>query len=111
MSNVVHQRCRNHGLREAVARCVECRRYFCRECIVEHEDRILCAGCLSLLLEPKADRKWRVGGLAQAGQFFAGLVILWIAFYTIGRALLQVPSEFHAQSLWRASPVETLDEE
>ena len=43
MEDLVHQRCFNHMLREAVACCPECRRYFCRECVTEHEDKVLCA--------------------------------------------------------------------
>ena len=32
MNDLLYQRCFNHVLREAVARCPECLRYFCREC-------------------------------------------------------------------------------
>ena len=44
--NLSQQRCFNHTSREAVARCPECGRFFCRECITEHDDRVLCAVCL-----------------------------------------------------------------
>ena len=43
---LAHQRCFNHATREAVARCPECHHFFCRECITEHDDRVLCTGCL-----------------------------------------------------------------
>jgi hypothetical protein len=43
MQDITQQRCLNHMLREAVARCPECSRFFCRECITEHEDKVLCA--------------------------------------------------------------------
>ncbi|MCI0613826.1 rhomboid family protein, partial [bacterium] len=37
------QRCFFHSQREAVVRCPECGRYYCRECVTEHLDRLLCA--------------------------------------------------------------------
>ena len=52
MDDLLHQRCFNHMLREAVACCPECRRYFCRECVTEHEDKVLCAACLGHKVDP-----------------------------------------------------------
>ena len=49
MQNLAHQRCFNHAVREAVARCPECGQCFCRECITEHDDRVVCAACLKKL--------------------------------------------------------------
>jgi hypothetical protein len=46
MTAVAHQRCLHHHEREAVARCPECGHYFCRECITEHDERVICASCL-----------------------------------------------------------------
>ena len=46
MSALAHQRCFHHSLREAVARCPECRQFYCRECVTEHDDRMFCAACL-----------------------------------------------------------------
>ena len=48
-SNLTFQRCFNHAAREAVARCPACGHYFCRECITEHDDRVICAACLRKL--------------------------------------------------------------
>jgi hypothetical protein len=95
------QRCHNHRSREAAARCPQCGRFFCRECVTEHEDRVLCSGCLT-----RAARAGRGLGaplmwLAAAGQYALGTLILWAAFYQLGCWLLSLPSDFHEGSLWR----------
>ena len=43
----LQQRCWNHEAREAACRCPACGRSYCRECVSEHEGRLLCAACLS----------------------------------------------------------------
>lgn len=100
MSTLAHQRCRNHAQREAVARCPECRRYFCRECITEHEDRVVCSSCLANLAGGRTRKRSRIGGVLQLGQFTAGLFLLWLSFYILGRLLLNIPSEFHEETYW-----------
>ncbi|NUM52585.1 MAG: rhomboid family protein [Candidatus Hydrogenedentes bacterium] len=110
MSTLAHQRCRNHAQREAVARCPECRRYFCRECVTEHEDRVVCSSCLVKLAGGDAEKKWRISGVVQFGQFAAGLFLLWICFYVMGRLLLNIPSEFHDESFWAADTLTLGDE-
>ncbi len=89
------QRCFNHARREAVARCPECRRYFCRECITEHDDRVFCASCLKLsTAKPEKDtRRWR--RVARVGQALFSFLMLWFFFFLMGRALLHLPSTFH----------------
>ena len=101
----LHQRqCLNHSVREAVARCPECGHFFCRECIVEHEDRVICAACLRKLLRPKAGRghslvKW----LARFTALGLSLMIGWLAFYWTGRILLNIPTRFHDGTVWQTS--------
>jgi uncharacterized paraquat-inducible protein A len=102
MSAIAHQRCWNHAQREAVARCPECRHYFCRECVVEHEERVLCASCLRLLADDTRDPGGRLAVVTRSVLFVAGLLILWTFFYLVGRGLITVPSEFHEISLWAA---------
>ena len=101
MSGIAEQRCRNHAQREAVARCPECLRYFCRECVTEHDDRVVCSSCLAKLAGREGKRRWRISGIVQAGQFAAGLFMLWCCFYLLGRLLLNVPSDFHEQTVWK----------
>ena len=92
------ERCFNHARREAVARCPECGRYFCRECVSEYEDRLLCAYCLKKLGVRLPGRGARTG-LVRAAQVLIGFVLLWSAFYLLGRLLLTIPSSFHIRQV------------
>ena len=103
---LAHQRCFNHGDREAVARGPECRQYFCRECVTEHEDRVLCAGCLARLTGQGDKRVRRLGALWRAAQFAAAVLVVWLVFYGLGQGLLALPSSFHEGVLWQADPFE-----
>jgi hypothetical protein len=80
MQDLTHQRCYHHQFREAVARCPECGRFFCRECITEHADKVLCASCLGKTLGPDGERLNRFQWLFRLGHFFLGLMILYIFF-------------------------------
>ncbi len=100
MSTLAQQRCLNHALREAVARCPECRRFYCRECVTEHEDRMICASCLRKLADEKSTGTKRLFAVWRGAQFFVCLVLLWVFFFLMGQALLNVPSTTHFNSLW-----------
>lgn len=95
MGSLSLTRCFNHGQREAVARCPSCRRHYCRECVTEHEHRLLCASCIEALTSSSqtAERK-RLPFLPMA-QLCAAVFVLWVSFYAVGQALLLIPSEFH----------------
>jgi hypothetical protein len=95
------RRCANHRYREAVARCPECTRFFCRECVTEHEDRLLCASCLRKQIHTQKDKSRPFIFLVRAFQMFVGILLLWIFFYYIGQALLLMPDEFHEGTLWQ----------
>jgi hypothetical protein len=88
------ERCFNHASREAVARCPECSRTFCRECISEHEGRVICASCLKRI-STKAVKGRRFTLLVPFIQVFMGVLLLWSSFYLLGKALLTIPSSFH----------------
>ncbi|MFN7973159.1 MAG: rhomboid family protein [Acidobacteriota bacterium] len=93
-------RCHLHGEREAAARCPECRRFYCRECVVEHHGRVLCAACVAKL-SGSASKTRRVA-LARARRLVAlalGFAIAWSSFYALGRALSLIPSKSH-ERLW-----------
>ena len=94
------QRCFNHQQREAAARCLECGRFFCRECITEHEDRLLCSNCLRETATSTKTKLAFLFGPIRFFQFFCGLVILWFVFYYLGDLLLELPSSFHEGKLW-----------
>ena len=100
MEDLLHQRCCNHMLREAVARCPQCRRYFCRECVTEHEDRVLCATCLSANANAESSDQSRLGGMLRLMHFLIGTMVLWMFFYYLGQILLSLPSAFHEGTLW-----------
>ncbi|MEJ2731060.1 MAG: rhomboid family protein [Deltaproteobacteria bacterium] len=100
MENLLHQRCSNHMLREAVARCPECRRYFCRECVTEHDDKVLCADCLENKMIPKTAGLARFNTLFRIFHFLLGTILLWIFFYYLGQILLSLPTAFHEGTLW-----------
>ncbi len=94
------QRCLNHEQREAVARCPECKRYFCRECIAEHEDRVLCASCLRKLQAPEDTKKRPLRLLFRTIQLLCSVLLLWLFFYYMGEVLLLIPTTFHEGTFW-----------
>jgi len=106
MNEIASQRCFNHTAREAAARCPECGRFFCRECVTEHEDRVICATCLRKLAAGRERRGPRFEGLVFLFRLAAGIMVLWLTFYCIGQFLLRLPSSFHEGALWRETPWE-----
>jgi uncharacterized paraquat-inducible protein A len=94
------KRCENHPQREASARCPECGRFFCRECITEHDDRVLCASCLAKLSikETKGTVLWN--WLPRLALAFTAVVLVFFALFLIGNLLVSVPSHFHAKGGW-----------
>ncbi|PIE35601.1 rhomboid family protein [candidate division KSB3 bacterium] len=99
-NTLVRQRCYNHASREAVARCPECQRFFCRECVSEHDDRLLCAACLSKLAKPSFSKRFYLTGLLKVIPVMLGFLCLWWFFYLVGQILLAIPAEFHEGALW-----------
>ncbi|MCP4347351.1 MAG: rhomboid family protein [Desulfobacterales bacterium] len=100
MQTLTQQKCFNHHMREAAARCPECGRNFCRECVTEHKGRVLCASCINSLLAPSKEKKARFNRLKQIFLFLAGITVTWLFFYYLGRILLSLPSSFHEGTLW-----------
>ena len=99
---LLHQRCWNHDYREAVCRCPACQRHFCRECVTEHEDRLICAGCLKKLAKATTRRRFRFANLAGIGQCLLGVLTAWLFFYFLGHSLLAIPDSFHEGTLWKS---------
>jgi hypothetical protein len=112
MAALTLQRCLHHADREAVARCPECGRFFCRECITEHDERIICASCLAKLsrvtVEPRR-RTWWVGGILPVGRAAVGAVAAWFFFYLLGHFLLTIPTKFHTD-FWKQDFFQTDDD-
>ncbi len=102
MDTLASQRCFNHHEREAVARCPQCSRFFCRECVTEHDDIMLCASCIKAIVKPSLTKRLYFSGIFRAGQFIVGFFIAWIFFYYLGEILIGIPSSFHEGSVWQA---------
>jgi hypothetical protein len=103
MQNLLHQRCFNHAMREAVARCPECGRFFCRECVTEHDDRVVCSACLKKLARGPLARRPALVRVFRFAQCVAGLIIAWFFFFLIGEALLKIPASVHEGTLWQVN--------
>ena len=90
MASLALQRCLNHDLREAVCRCPSCHSFFCRECVVLFESRLLCANCLtaaSAMPELQdSHTRFSVGGAVLVA---LGLLAAWLLFYLGGWIILQ----------------------
>src|SRR5215471_16321453 len=100
MQTLTHQRCFNHAGREAVARCPECKQFFCRECITEHDDRVVCAACLKKLAGVPLTKRPAFVGLVRFTQCVLSILIAWFFFFLIGEGLLALPDAFHEGTLW-----------
>jgi hypothetical protein len=107
-ARIALEKCWNHGLREAVARCPECGHPYCRECVVEHDDRVICAGCLAKLTAPSVPRR-RVTAtpILRGAGALVGLFVAWFIFFSVGRMLLSVPAKYHADTLWKRAMAES----
>lgn len=94
-ASLVHQRCANHAARQAVSRCPGCRAYYCRECVTDHDGRLLCRRCLDAQagVAARGGRWWaRLRWTAGAS---AGALFTWAVFYYAGSLLANLPSQFH----------------
>jgi len=88
MSAAIGQQCWNHETREAVCRCPECGRSFCRECVTEHEARLLCAACLAKSVAPAAARRGGMRRIAPAGMLLAAILTAWIFYFAVGQTVI-----------------------
>ena len=110
MAVLVTQRCLHHPLREAVARCPECGQFYCRECITEHDDRVLCASCLQRLAAKKTAPHRRLAPLLRVVAAGFGLLVAWVFFFIVGRVLVNIPAEYHEGTVWQRGLEELQDQ-
>jgi hypothetical protein len=99
--DIENRRCAHHAHREAAARCPQCERFFCRECIAEHDGRVLCANCLALSGRHKARRRSFLRRIIPLVQVSLGLLLLWSSFFYLGQALIALPDQFHEGTVWQ----------
>jgi hypothetical protein len=87
MRELAEQRCLNHEMREAACRCPECQGFFCRECAIEYDSRLLCSVCIvkaqSGAPEKQDGHLWAKLLLAAAG-----ILLAWLIFYAAGWSIL-----------------------
>jgi hypothetical protein len=102
MPSLAQQHCLNHATREAVAQCPECRHFFCRECVTEHDDRLLCAACLRQTWRGAGQARHPFRAMGRAGLGLAGFVVAVLFFYWLGQILLLIPTPFHDGTLWKS---------
>ncbi len=100
MNEIIHRKCHNHENREAVAQCPECEKFFCRECITEYDDRILCTRCLDKIIHASKIKTSRLSTLFRSTGALFGILILWLAFYYLGRIIVSIPADFHEGAIW-----------
>ena len=111
MAVLLTQRCLHHPVREAVARCPECSQFFCRECITEHDDRVICSSCLKKLTTKQETKRRSFAPLGRVMAAVAGLFIVWIFFFILGRLLVNIPSDFHEGTVWKRDLENALEAE
>ncbi len=106
---LTRQRCWIHLEREAAACCPVCAHFYCRECVTEHEGRVICAACLRNLLGAAAARRRELGagtrrilsGFVRTGQLAVSVLLAWIFFQQLGHWLLQSTAQFHEAAVWK----------
>lgn len=93
---VARMRCYNHPLREAAALCTVTGKPFCRECIVEHEGRMVSAAVVAELLAKKEKKAggWWAGAVSWLVAGCSLFLIVW-AFMLLGKILTSLPHAFH----------------
>lgn len=101
MAGLLAQRCLHHPVREAVARCPECAQFFCRECITEHDDRVICSACLRKLAAQTETRRRSLAPFGRVGVAVGGVLLAWIFFFIIGRLLVKIPTSVHEGTVWQ----------
>lgn len=87
---IARQRCWTHPQREAVSRCPSCRRFYCRECVTEHDGRLLCVPCLAARAVPLPEAhgtRW----VLWTSLCLLGLFLLYLQFFAVGRVLREMP--------------------
>ncbi len=99
-TETARQRCHHHPAREASARCPECKRPCCRECVTEHDGKVLCSDCLRKRAErARSSSRSRAILLTAIGALF-GLATAWLFFALAGEALLSIPTAVHEGAIF-----------
>jgi hypothetical protein len=84
--SVALSRCVVHAQREAAALCLGCKAFYCRECVTEHDGRVLCSRCIAAASKPR-DKSAAIAFVKLSMAALAGFALLWLSFYYVGAAL------------------------
>jgi hypothetical protein len=95
------QRCTNHEMREAVCRCPLCRRSFCRECVTEHEDRLVCAACLRAAARTAGAPRTTRRRAAEIAMTLGGVLLAWAIFLGAAESVITI-TERSERMEWQA---------
>jgi hypothetical protein len=96
---LIRERCWHHPDREAAGRCTGCARFFCRECITEHDDRFICATCLERAARARTHRGTRV--FQTTLLTCAGFIAAWVAFYAAAEWFASRAHEWQDNKTWQ----------
>jgi len=61
---------------------------------------MVCSSCLRKIAEEKPVRARRILFAWRTAQFLACILVLWVFFFLMGQALLNVPSVTHENTIW-----------
>ncbi len=82
------QHCWNHEAREAACRCPSCGRTYCRECVSEHEGRLLCAACLAGVTGKRETRAGFADKLTPPTMLLAAILLAWLTYWVMGASVI-----------------------
>ncbi len=97
---LTRKRCVNHSHREAAAKCPECNKFYCRECVTEHENKVLCATCLASDFSENKDKSINLKFLKHILIFLFSFLLLWLLYYYFGQLLLTISPDVHEGYFW-----------
>ncbi len=104
--SLARKRCFNHSDREAVACCLECGNFYCRECITEHDDRLICSTCLREQGKPSAKAMLAQDDVLVLLSVIFGFAVAWLCFYLTAQILLSVEDESFDDSSARIQQIQ-----
>ena len=94
----IRQQCWNHEAREAVCRCPGCGHSYCRECVTEHDTRLLCAACLRKVPGDSVRRPAR--RVPAAVQLATGLLLAWFVLLVFAGGVAEFSARME-QAAWQ----------
>ena len=98
--SIQHQRCFNHANREPVAKCPHCNRFYCRECITEHNRKLVCSKCLEEITSKDEKKSNTMVALCEFLIMLIGFSGVMFILAILGWFLMQIPNDIHTGAKW-----------